>query len=415
MYTAAKEAGPVHAEKGNFDEAYHLSNKKLESIYETHFLAHAPMEPENVIAYVKADGTVEVWVPYQSPNWAKAAVAKYLNIPPDKVTINITLLGGSFGRKSYEDFLLEACFLSRQINKPVKLIWTREDDISQGPYRPAMLSRLQGIVDGSKIVGLHHHAVGETFRAQIYRTLTPGEPDASLCGEISFDNCKYNFTHTKISHTRVDTDIPIMWWRSVWGGNFAWGQECFIDELSHLLKVDPLQLRMESLDNERYRHVLTVLAEKSNYHHRLQRSEARGIAMWKSFGSIAAACVTVARQKKKVFVKKVVSVLDCGLYVNPDMVKAQMEGCIVMGLSSATKEEISFTNGTCDQTNFHQYPLLRFNEVPEIETHVIANEPLPGGVGEPGLPPVAPALGNAIFNLTGRRIRKLPIDLNTIT
>jgi isoquinoline 1-oxidoreductase subunit beta len=372
------------------------------------------MEPENVIANVKVDGTVEIWIPYQSPDWAKAAVAKYLEIPEENVTINITLLGGSFGRKSYPDFLLEACFLSRKMQKPVKLIWSREDDITQGPFRPAMLSHLQGVVEGNNVVGMHHHAIGETFRAQIYKTLSPGQPDESLCGEISFDNSKYNFQHTRISHTRVSTEIPIMWWRSVWGGNFAWGQECFIDELAHLLKIDPLQLRLQSLDDERYRHVLTVLSEKSAYHQPSHQDEARGIAMWKSFGSISAACVTVSRQNGKVFIKKVVSVLDCGVYVNADMVKAQIEGCIVMGISSATKEQITFANGKCGQTNFHQYQILRLSEMPEIETHIIATGTSPGGVGEPGLPPIAPALGNAIFNLTGKRIRKLPIALNEI-
>jgi isoquinoline 1-oxidoreductase beta subunit len=414
MYAAAKEPGPVHAEKGNFDQAYTQSHKKIESVYESNFLAHAPMEPENTVAHVKDDGTVEVWVPYQSPEWAKTEVAKYLDIPPEKVKVNVTLLGGSFGRKSYSDFLLEACFLSRKIKKPVKLIWSREDDITQGPFRPAMLSRLQGIGTGKKMTGMHHHAIGETFAAQIYGALKPREPDAGLCGEIIFDNAKYNFETSKITHTRVSTDIPIMWWRSVWGGNFAWSQECFVDELAHALKADPLQLRLDSLDDERYWHVLSLLAEKSSYHQPSPVGEARGIAMWKSFGSISAACVTVTRQNAKIQIKKVVSVLDCGLFVNEDMVKAQMEGCIIMGISAATKEDISFNNGKCDQTNFHQYKILRLNELPEIETYIIANETSPGGVGEPGLPPIAPALGNAIFNLTGKRIRKLPISLDEV-
>jgi isoquinoline 1-oxidoreductase beta subunit len=414
MYDATDEAGPVHAATGNFDQQYDQSGKKLESIYESNFLAHSPLEPENTTAHVKSDGTVEVWIPYQSPDWAKRDIAKYLEVSPENVKVNITLLGGSFGRKSYPDFLLEACFLSRKIQKPVKLIWSREDDLTQGPYRPAMLSHLRGIVEGNRITGMHHHAIGETFRGQIYEALKPGEPDASLCGEISFTNSKYNFEHTSISHTRVKTDIPIMWWRSVWGGNFAWGQECFIDELAHSAKTDPLQMRLNSLEDDRYRNVLNILAEKSGYHDQLPKGMARGIAMWKSFGSISAACVIVMTQKNGILIKKVISVLDCGIYVNADMVRAQMEGCIVMGISAATKEKISFTNGRCEQSNFHQYQILRLNEMPEIETHIIADETSPGGVGEPGLPPVAPALGNAIFNLTGKRIRKLPISLNAI-
>lgn len=414
MQLIAKQQVAAQSEIGNFDQHYIQSRDKIESVYESNFLAHAPMEPENVVVHVKGDGTAEVWIPYQSPTWAKDETAKYLGIPAENVKVNITLLGGSFGRKSYPDFLLEACFLSKQIQKPVKLIWSREDHITQGPYRPAMLSRLQGAINENRITGFHHHAIGETFDGQTHRKLKPGDADDGLCGEISFKNCKYTFEHFKISHTRVTTNIPVMWWRSVWGSNFAWAQECFVDELAHHLKRDPWHVRMDSLQDERHRNVLKVLAERSGYFDPLPSGTAHGIAMWKSFGSISAACVTVTKMGEKIRIKKVVSVLDCGLFVNADMVKAQMEGCIVMGISSTTKENITFTDGKCNQSNFHQYPIMRINEVPEIETHIIANENSPGGVGEPGLPPIAPAIGNAIFNLTKKRIRKLPINLNEI-
>ncbi|HTF17942.1 MAG TPA: molybdopterin cofactor-binding domain-containing protein, partial [Chryseolinea sp.] len=414
LYAATKTNGPVHAETGGFDEAFQSSESKLTSVYESQFLAHAPMEPENALAHVKADGTVEVWVPYQSPNWAKREMAKFLQIDPERVKVNITLLGGSFGRKSYPDFLLEACLLSKLLNKPVKLIWSREDDISQGPYRPAMLSHLKGITNHERITGMHHHAIGETFGGQVNRTLVAGLPDASLCGEISFENSKYLFTHTRISHTRVTTDIPIMWWRSVWGANFAWGQECFFDELAHQMRIDPLQARLDVLNDERYRNVLNVLAAKCGYYDELPTGSARGIAMWKCFGSISAACVVVVKASIGIKVQRVTSVLDCGLFVNEDTVKAQMEGNVIMGLSSATGETITFTKGRCNQNNFHQYPLLRIRDVPVIETHIIAQGTSPGGVGEPGLPPIAPALGNALFNLTGKRIRKLPVNLKDI-
>jgi isoquinoline 1-oxidoreductase beta subunit len=324
------------------------------------------------------------------------------------------LLGGSFGRKSYPDFLLEACMVSKRLGKPVKLIWSREDDISQGPYRPAMLSQLRGITNSGRVTGMHHHAIGETFGGQTNGTLKSGQADPSLCGEISFANSKYIFMHSKISHTRVTTDIPIMWWRSVWGANFAWGQECFFDELAHKLKVDPLQARMDVLKDERYRNVLSVLSARSGYHDPLPKGTARGIAMWKCFGSISAACVIVSKEQTAVKVKRVITVLDCGLIVNEDMVKAQMEGNVVMGLSSATRETITYTDGRCNQSNFDQYSLMRIRDVPEIETHIIAQGTSPGGVGEPGLPPIAPALGNALFNLTGKRIRRLPIDLNAV-
>ncbi|MEJ1240021.1 molybdopterin cofactor-binding domain-containing protein [Chryseolinea sp. T2] len=414
MNAAARTSGALFSETGSFDATYAASDRKLESIYESNFLVHSSMEPENAVAHVKDDGSAEVWVPYQSPDWAKRDVANFLQLPPDKVIVNIRLMGGSFGRKSYADFLLEACMLSRHIHKPVKLIWSREDDISQGPFRPAMLSQMQGIIENSRIVGLHHHAIGETFDGQIHKTLKAGTPDPVLCGEISFENSKYQLAYTKISHTRVTTDIPIIWWRSVWGANFAWSQECFIDEHAHQMNIDPLQARLDMLQDERYRKVLSTLATKSNYYQKTPMGEARGIAMWKCFGSISAACVTVKRVNQGVKVMRVVSVLDCGIFVNADMVKAQIEGSAVMGLSSATLENITFTNGECDQTNLHQYSLLRFRDTPEIETHIIADLETPGGVGEPSLPPIAPALGNAIFNLTGKRIRKLPINLKAL-
>jgi isoquinoline 1-oxidoreductase beta subunit len=413
MRLIAKEPVTAHAETGSFDQHYAESPGKLESVYESTFLSHAAIEPVNAVVHVKSDETVEVWIPFQSPVGVKESVTKYFGIPPEKVKVNITLLGGSFGRKSYGDFLLEACFLSKQMQKPVKLIWSREDDMTQGPFRPAMLSHLEGIIHENKITGFHHHAIGETFSGQTHGKLKAGEADPGVCREIGFGNSKYTFPHIKISHTRVTTDIPIMWWRSVWGSNFAWAQECFIDEMALLIKRDPLQVRMDNLEDERYLNVLKVLAEKSGYDNPLPPDTARGIAIWKSFGSISAACVTVKREKE-IQIKKVVSVLDCGLYVNPDMVKAQMEGSIVMGISATTKEAITFIDGKCGQSNFHQYPILRLNEVPEIETHIIANENSPGGVGEPALPPVAPAIGNAIFNLTGKRIRKLPINLKEI-
>jgi isoquinoline 1-oxidoreductase beta subunit len=273
---------------------------------------------------------------------------------------------------------------------------------------------MKGITNGGRITGMHHHAIGETFGGQIDQKLQNGEPDPSLCGEISFENSKYVFDHSKISHSRVTTDIPIMWWRSVWGSNFAWGQECFFDELAHSLHVDPLQARMDILKDERYRNVLNVLVAKSGYYDALPKGTARGIAMWKCFGSISAACVVVKKEATGVSVQRVISILDCGLFVNEDMVKAQMEGNVIMGLSSATLETITFTGGHCDQNNFDRYRLLRFRDVPKIETYIIAQGSSPGGVGEPGLPPIAPALGNALFNLTGKRIRKLPIDLTAV-
>lgn len=415
LYEAAKKEGINYEEKGDFAAKYASSKQKIESNYETPFLSHAPIEPVNALVHVKDDGSIEIWAPVQGPDWTMRDVCAYMNVKPEQVKINVTLLGGAFGRKAYHDFLLEACHLSKELKKPVKVIWTREDDMTQGPYRPGMLSHMQGFVENNKITGFHHHAIGESIVGQVFKGLKDDEADPWLTGEISTENSNYHFsTASKISWTNVKTDIPVVWWRSVYASNFGWGQECFIDELAHLAGKDPLQARLEILSDARFKKVLETLAEKANWKEKLPAGQGKGLAVFKSFDSISAACITVSKQDNGVKIEKVVSVIDCGYYVNPDNVKAQTEGNIVMGLTAAIKDGITFTNGVCDQTNFHQFNLMRINETPKMEIHIIDSGANPGGVGEPGLPPIAPALGNAIFAATGKRIRKLPFDITNI-
>jgi isoquinoline 1-oxidoreductase beta subunit len=414
-YDAAKKEGVNFEEKGDFAVKYANAKDKLESHYETPFLAHAPIEPENAVVHVKDDGSVEIWAPIQGPDWALRDVCGYLKVKPEQVKINVTLLGGAFGRKAYHDFLLEACHISKELKKPVKVIWTREDDITQGPYRPGMLSHMQGFVEEGKITGFHHHAIGESIVGQVFKGLKDDEADPWLSEEISTANNKYQFAAaSKVSWTNVKTDIPVVWWRSVYASNFGWGQECFVDELAHLAKKDPLKARLEILPDERFKKVLATLAEKANWEEKLPAGSGKGIAVFKSFGSISACCITVSKKDSGVKIDKVVSVIDCGYYVNPDNVKAQTEGNIVMGITAAIKDGITFTNGVCDQSNYHQFNIMRMNEAPAMEIHIVDSGAVPGGVGEPGLPPIAPALGNAIFAATGKRLRKLPFDINNI-
>lgn len=414
-YEAAKKSGVNYEEKGDFNARYGKADKKLESHYETPFLAHAPIEPENAVVHVKDDGSVEIWAPVQGPDWAMRDVCGYLKIKPEQVKINVTLLGGAFGRKAYHDFLLEACHLSKELKKPVKVLWTREDDISQGPYRPGMLSHMQGFVEDGKITGFHHHAIGESILGQVFKGLKDNEADPWIGEEISTESTKYKFASaSKVSWTNIKTDIPIVWWRSVYASNFGWGQECFIDELAHLAGKDPLKARLEILSDERFQKVLSVLAEKANWDEKLPEGSGKGLAVFKSFGSISATCITVSKKDAGVKIDKVVTVIDCGYYVNPDNVKAQTEGNIVMGLTAAIKDGITFANGACEQSNYHQYNIMRLNEMPAIEIHIVDSGAVPGGVGEPGLPPIAPALGNAIFAATGKRMRKLPFDINNL-
>jgi isoquinoline 1-oxidoreductase beta subunit len=411
-YEAAKQDGINAEEKGDMHQAFTHAEKKLEAIYETPFLAHAPIEPENAIAHVKDTGEIEIWAPIQGPDWALRDVVGYMKVKPEQVKINVQLLGGAFGRKAYHDFLLEACFLSKELKKPVKVIWTREDDITQGPYRPGMLSAMKGAVNGKKIAAFHHHAIGESIKGQVFQGLTDFEVDDWVTGELSAENHKYQIPTWKLSWTNVKTDIPIVWWRSVYASNFAFGQECFMDELAHAAGQDPIEARLAMMEDERFRKVLEVLSEKANWKEQLPAGKGKGMAIFRSFESISACCITVAKNPSGgVKIEKVVSVIDCGFHVNPDNVKAQTEGNIVMGLTAAMKSDITFDKGMAQQSNYHNYQIMRINEAPMMEIHIVNSEAKPGGVGEPGLPPVAPALCNAIFAATGKRLRKLPLNL----
>ena len=411
---AATKEGLKAEEHGDFGAKFSGASKKIEAVYETPFLAHAPIEPENAIAHIKEDGTAEVWAPIQGPDWALRDLAGYLKIKPEQIKVNVALLGGAFGRKAYHDFLLEACYLSREVKKPVKLVWTREDDITQGPYRPGMLARMQGGIDTQgNIVAYHHHPIGESIQMQVFKTPTD-KPDDWICGELSQKEQKYNIPAFKVSFSHVPTDIPIVWWRSVYASNFGFSQEGFLDELIHAAGKDPIKARLEMLTDTRFKTVLETLHEKAKWSEKLPAGQGKGVAIFKSFGSISACCITVSKQANGVKIDKVVSIIDCGHYVNPDNVKAQTEGNIVMGISAAVKKGITFANGQAEQTNFHQYQIMRFNEMPAVEIHIVESGAEPGGVGEPGLPPIAPALTNAIFAATGKRIRRLPFDLNTL-
>jgi isoquinoline 1-oxidoreductase beta subunit len=412
-YDAVNTEGVNHLEKGDFKRKFDAAQKKLDLTYETPFLSHAPIEPENTTAHVKEDGTVEIWAPIQGPGETLPDVANYLGIATEKITIHPMLMGGSFGRKAYIDFVKEACFLSNKIKRPVKVIWTREDDITQGPYRTGMISHMQGFVEDGKVTGFHHHIVGESILRQVFKGLADNEPDPWM-GEALEDN-SYQFKTAKISFTNVRTEIPIMWWRSVNASNLSWGQECFVDELAHLAGVDPLTLRLELFDDKRFIKVLMTLAEKSGYYAKSPAGTGKGVAIFKSFKTIVACCITVSSSDKGVSIDKVVSVIDCGMYVSADTVKAQTEGNIVMGLTAAVKGGIVIKKGISQQSNFNNYHVMRINEMPDVEVHIMENDEAPGGVGEPGLPPVAPALGNAIFAATGVRLRNLPIDITVIS
>lgn len=417
LRTLAKTEGIEYKNEkvGDFNKAFGSATKKVEAQYETPFLAHAPLEPENATVWVQGD-KVEIWAPIQGPDGLIPQVAAYLKIKPENVKVNVPFMGGAFGRKAYFDYVLEAANLSKQVNAPVKVIWTREDDTTQGPFRPGMLSAMQGGLDEKGNVVAHNHKiVGSSIQHQVFGNPLKNAPDDWAIETANTEDSPYDFASRKASFHLAETEIPILWWRSVYSSTTAFGQESFIDELAHAAKTDPLAFRLDMLaDASRFSRVLQTLAKKANYHQKLPEGQAIGIAVARSFGTIVAHAVTVSKSGKGVKIEKVVSVIDCGMTVNPDNIKAQTEGNIVMGLTAAIKNGITIKDGLTEQSNFHQYNVLRINEMPKTEVYIVDNQEAPGGVGEPGLPPFAPALCNAIYNLTGKRIRTLPFDIDNI-
>jgi isoquinoline 1-oxidoreductase subunit beta len=387
--------------------------KTIAAEYITPFTAHSPLEPENATAWVQGD-KVEIWAPIQGPDGVIQEIAKNFKFKPENIKINVMLMGGAFGRKAYLDYVNEAVFLSKQLNQPVKLTWTREDDLTQGPYRPGMLNVLRGSLDDDgKVTTLEHKIVGSWLGWQLWKA--PPSKMTWWAEGVNQEDSPYVIPNRATSFVLAETDIPVLWWRSVYGSTNVFGHESFIDELAHEAKRDPMDLRVSMLaDSPRFLEVLRVLKEKSGYGKALPAGQAIGIAAARTFQSIAAHAIIVSKKGAGVKIEKVISVIDCGIAINPDQVRAQTEGNVVMGLSAALKTPITVEGGETSETNFHQFSLIRLNEIPPIEVHIIENELDPSGVGEPGLPPVAPALANAVFNLTGKRIRTLPFDLGNL-
>jgi isoquinoline 1-oxidoreductase subunit beta len=408
------EDGFTLADKtGSVSEGLAGSANTIEAEYSTPFMAHAPMEPENATAWVQGD-KVEVWAPHQSPDWAVQQIAGTFGFKPENIKVNVLNMGGSFGRKGYLDYLLEAVYISQQIKQPVKLTWTREDDLTQGPVRPGMLNVVKGGIDkDGGVVALEHKIVGSWFGQQLWKA--PAHAMTWWDEGIKQHDAPYKIANRAHKFVHIDSEIPMVWWRSVYSSTNVFASESFMDELAHSGKKDPLELRLSLLqDSPRFISVLNTLKEKSGYGKTLPAGQSIGIAISKTFETICAHAVLVSKQGKGVKIEKVTSVIDCGVAVNPDQVKAQTESNIVMGLSAAMKNSITMVDGKIQETNFHLFTPLRINETPKMEVHIMQNDEEPTGVGEPGLPPLAPALCNAIFNLTGKRIRKLPFDLSDL-
>ncbi|MEO6720611.1 MAG: molybdopterin cofactor-binding domain-containing protein [Ferruginibacter sp.] len=406
-----KKPGLSQRTGGNFENGFNKAEKKLEAIYETPYESHSCMEPLNCIAHVQGD-KCEIWGPIQGPDWIQSDVSTRLKIPVENVTVNMTFLGGGFGRKAFTDYPYEAVLISKEVNAPVQVIWTREDDMTQGPFRPGAVYECKGGISNGRIGAFQVKMAAQNMDHQWQGADKSNFNGSTVEGlaEGYFEALHdYSFADAP-----TEAPIPIMWWRSVYSSTNGFAFESFVDELAHEAGKDPLDFRKDHLGGERYQALISMLKEKTGWDTR-KKNEGWGVAITECFKSIVGEAVKVSRKPDgKIGIDKVVAVMDCGWYVNPDIIKAQIEGSIVMALGAAVTHETHFADGKAVEKNFDTYHMPRINDMPVMDIHVMDNDEKPGGAGEPGLPPFAPALCNAIFDLTGKRIRKLPFKMEEV-
>jgi isoquinoline 1-oxidoreductase beta subunit len=403
-----KLAGKVVRHEGDAAAALMTAAKKLEAIYKVPFLAHAPMEPMNCVAEVRTDGA-EIWAPTQSPQWAQREIAEMTGLPLEKIKVHTTLLGGGFGRRLMPDFVVEAARISKAIGAPVQVVWRREDDMRHDFYRPASFHRMSAALDKeSRLTAWQHHLVAPSIAAQLFGEPSEDQRPDAVDGAAQLP---YQIPNLLVDYVMANTAVPIGWWRSVYNTQHAFVNECFLDEIATAAGVDPLLFRRNLLpEDSRLRGVLELVAEKAAWGKPLTPGRGRGLACHASFGSYFAQVAEVSiDQANNVRVHKIVCAVDCGPIVNPDIIASQVEGAIAMALSATLKGEITIAGGRVQQSNFDDFPMLTFAEMPEVDVHILPSIAAQGGIGEPGLPPVAPAVCNAIFAATGKRIRSLPI------
>ncbi len=409
LAAGAAAGGAVGRNEGDFKSA--KPAKQIEAEYEAPYLSHSCMEPLNCTAWVKKDG-VEIWAGTQSQGPAQGILSQVAGVQPGQVKVNTMYLGGGFGRRFAPDPVIGATVLSKITGKPVKLVYSREDDTRGYFYRPASVTKMTGGLDanGGATLFSANVASPSIMEASHFMKLPPDGVDEF--GVEGIRDCPYDIANLHIEYSRQEPgNLQVWFWRSVGHSQNSFFLESFIDEMAHAAGKDPFEFRRSLLGKQpRYKGVLELAAEKADWGKPLPAGVHRGIAVVFSFGSWCAevAEVSVASDGTPK-VHRVVAAVDCGMTVNPDIVKRQIESAIVYGLTAALYGKITFKDGRVEQSNFHDYRMLRMNEMPKVEVHIVPSKEAPGGVGEPGTPPIAPAVANAIFAATGKRIRKLPL------
>jgi isoquinoline 1-oxidoreductase beta subunit len=422
---------------GDSSAALKSASRVLECEYRTPYLAHAPMEPMNATVHVQGD-RCDVWVPSQAPDMAQNIVSEVTGVPREQVNVRTTYLGGGFGRRVLWDYVLEAALVAREFDVPVKTVWSREDDIRHGYFRQQTQHRVRaGLDEQGRILGWEHRQVA-TPTAKILmgpsaRTLLPDSLEvetrkrigdwmteksiqlvAAFQAREGAEKLIYDVPDMSFIQYAHDPGVPVSIWRSVGNSYNAFVVESLMDELAFAAGVDPAEYRLERLRDERHRAVLEHLLARTNWGE-VPEGRAQGVALFESFGTIVGQVAEVSvsgRSVKKIRVHRVSCVVDCGRAITPDIVRQQMQSGIIFGLTAALYGEINISDGRVQQSNFHDYRMVRMQDAPEIDVYVMDSEADPSGVGEPGLPPIAPAVANAVFALTGKRLRTLPLRLS---
>jgi isoquinoline 1-oxidoreductase beta subunit len=411
---AAKPGKPTQ-NLGDVENGFKGAAKTLDATFEFPYLAHATMEPMNCVMQLK-DGGCEVWNGEQFQTVDQGNIAKVLGLPPEQVKINMLYAGGSFGRRAnpHSDYVVEAAQIVKAVggSAPIKLQWTREDDTRAGHYRPMYYHALRAALDGKgNIVAWQHRIVGQS--------ILTGTPMAAMMKDgidptsVEGANIPYSVPNLRVELHTTEGSVPVQWWRSVGSTHTAFSTEVFIDELAAAAGKDPVAFRRAMLDKHpRHRAVLDLAAAKAGWGTALPKGRARGIAVAESFETVVAQVAEITLLDNGGFrVDRVVCAVDCGLAVNPDVIRAQMEGGIGYGLSAALHGAITLKDGRVEQSNFHDYRPLRINEMPRVEVHIVPSTEAPTGVGEPGVPPIAPAVANALAAATGQWLRNPPLRL----
>jgi isoquinoline 1-oxidoreductase beta subunit len=422
LQSLTAKPGKIVRKEGDVEAALAAAANKIEASYELPFLAHATMEPMNCTADVRSN-RAEIWAPTQGPDWNQSMVAQVLKLPPKSVVVHTVLMGGGFGRRYQTDFAVEAAQVSKAIGKPVQLLWTREDDMQHDFYRPASHHRMAAALDDKGGIAAWRHRVSSTSIAEFWRS----SPNLAEQEIGSAEVLPYATANFQIEYSAAKSGVPRAWWRSVEQTPSAFAVESFIDELAAAAKIDPYEYRLRLFDErkpmssklwpegpplnvKRMKATLKLAAEKASWGTPAPEGRSRGIACFYSFNTYAAEVAEVSVVAGGKFrVHRVTCAVDCGRAVEPDGVKAQVEGGIVYALSAVLTGEITIANGSVVQSNFNDYKVMRMRDMPEVEVHIVPSTERPTGVGEPGLPPLAPAVTSAIFAATGKRIRRLPI------